>query len=126
MSEEELRKYINAKRKPISCCADLTKYFIGRHEILPVYLTPNFEQEFNSRMCALEELKKENKALKEKNEFLMKRDNKCQMLEQAVKKAIALLTDDNVVADIRRLKPKYNENKYGVEQELLDVLKEVK
>lgn len=76
MSEEELRKYINAKRKPISCCADLTKYFIGRHEILPVYLTPNFEQEFNSRMCALEELKKENKDLKEKNEFLMKRDNK--------------------------------------------------
>ena len=73
----------------------------------------------------LEGFKKENIELKKQNEFLMQRDNKCQMLEQAVKKAIALLTDDNVVADIRRLKPKYNENKYGVERELLDVLKEV-
>ncbi len=33
-------------------------------------------------------LEQENKDLKEKNEFLMKRDNKCQMLEQVIKKAM--------------------------------------
>ncbi len=45
--------------------------------------------------------------------------------KEVIDKAIQLLEDDNICADIRRLKPKWNENKYGVEYELLDILKEV-
>ena len=65
MNEEEIRQYIIAKRNPISNCADLNKYFIGRHKVLPVYLTPQFEREFNSKMAKAEELKQENQKLKE-------------------------------------------------------------
>lgn len=79
MNVEELKEYINAKRNPISHCIDLTNFFIGRHEISPVYLTPTFELEFNLKMCKLKELEKQ-------NEFLMKRDNKCQVLEQVIDK----------------------------------------
>lgn len=57
MNEEELKQYIIAKRNPISNCIDLSKYFIGRHTVLPVYLTSQFEREFNSKMCQLEKLK---------------------------------------------------------------------
>lgn len=56
MNKEELIEYIKAKREPISHCVDLTKYFIGRHKTLPVYLTRAFEQEFNYSMYKLEEL----------------------------------------------------------------------
>ena len=45
--------------------------------------------------------------------------------KEIIDKAISLLEDDNICADIRRFKPKENENKYGVERELLDILKEV-
>lgn len=45
--------------------------------------------------------------------------------KEVIYKAIQLLEDDNICADIRRMKPKWNENKYGVEYELLDILKEV-
>jgi hypothetical protein len=45
--------------------------------------------------------------------------------KEVIDKVIQLLEDDNICADIRRLKPKWNENKYGVEYELLDILKEV-
>ncbi len=45
--------------------------------------------------------------------------------KEVIDKAISLLEDDNICADIRRFKPKENENKYGVERELLDILKEV-
>lgn len=51
------------------------------------------------------------------------RENKKQ--KEVIDKAIQLLEDNNICADIRRLKPKWNENKYGVEYELLDILKEV-
>lgn len=51
------------------------------------------------------------------------RENKKQ--KEVIDKVIQLLEDDNICADIRRLKPKWNENKYGVEDELLDILKEV-
>ena len=51
------------------------------------------------------------------------RENKKQ--KEVIDKAIQLLEDDNICADIRRMKPKWNENKYGVEYELLDILKEV-
>lgn len=57
MNEEEIKEYIRAKRTPVSSCVDLSKYFIGRHKVLPVYLTPQFEREFNSKMCQLEQLK---------------------------------------------------------------------
>lgn len=56
---EEIKEYIIAKRTPISSCVDLSKYFIGRHKVLPVYLTPQFEREFNSKMCQLEQLKEQ-------------------------------------------------------------------
>ena len=45
--------------------------------------------------------------------------------KEVIDKAISLLEDDNICADIRRFKPKENENKYGVVRELLDILKEV-
>jgi len=59
-------------------------------------------------MPKIKQLQKENKQLKE-----------------VINKAIQLLEDNNICADIRRMKPKWNENKYGVEYELLDILKEV-
>lgn len=64
MNEEETKEYIRAKRTPISSCVDLSKYFIGRHKVLPVYLTPQFEREFNSKMCQLEQLKEQLKISK--------------------------------------------------------------
>lgn len=57
MNEEFIKEYIRAKRTPVSSCVDLSKYFIGRHKVLPVYLTPQFEREFNSKMCELEKIK---------------------------------------------------------------------
>lgn len=45
--------------------------------------------------------------------------------KEVIDKAISLLEDDNICSDIRRFEPKENENKYGVEKELLDILKEV-
>ena len=59
--KEQIRKekeYLIEKRKPISSCVELSKHFIGRHKTLLVYLTPQFEQEFNSKMYELEKLKK--------------------------------------------------------------------
>ena len=67
MYEEEIKECIMAKRTPISSCVGLSKYFIGRHRTLPVYLTPQFEREFNSKMAKAEELKRENQQLKENN-----------------------------------------------------------
>lgn len=57
MNEEEIREYIRAKNNPVSNCVGLSQYFIGRHKVLPVYLTLHFEREFNSKMCELEKLK---------------------------------------------------------------------
>lgn len=65
MNKEEIREYIIAKRKPISHCADLTKYFIGRHKTLPIFLTPAFEMEFNRSMQELEILREQIKKQKE-------------------------------------------------------------
>ena len=118
MSEEEMRNIIYLKNKPISSCKDLHKYFIGRHnEPIIVYLTPKFEMDFENNFGKLECLEKENKKYKE-----------------VINKAIALLEDDNICADIRRNKP-IDDNRglpfpkciveYGVEKELLDILKEV-
>lgn len=56
---EELKEYIIAKKTPISSCVGLSKYFIGRHKVLPVYLKPEFEIEFNNKMCELEKLKEQ-------------------------------------------------------------------
>ena len=62
---KEFEEFINVKKSPISNCLDLSRYFIGRHNITPVYLTPQFEKEFNSKMYELEKLTKENQQLKE-------------------------------------------------------------
>ena len=62
---QELKEYIVAKRNPISHCVDLTKYFIGRHKTIPVYLTTAFEMEFNFCMRRLEELQQQVKKQKE-------------------------------------------------------------
>lgn len=53
-------------------------------------------------------------------------EQKNKKYEEAIDKAISLLEDDNVCADIRRFEPKENEEEYGVEQELLEILKKVK
>lgn len=65
MSEEEIRNIIYLKNKPISSCKDLHKYFIGRHKVIPVYLTPKFEMELECIMNKLEDLEKENQKYKE-------------------------------------------------------------
>ena len=67
--KEEIKEYIIAKRTPISSCVDLSKYFIGRHKVLPLYLTPQFEREFNSKMCQLEQLKEQ---LQQKEDIINK------------------------------------------------------
>ena len=76
MNEEEIREYIRAKNNPVSNCVGLSRYFIGRHKVLPVYLTLHFEREFNSKMCELEKLKeqleKSEKARKEAIEYINK------------------------------------------------------
>ena len=59
MNEEEIKEYIRAKRTPVSSCVDLSKYFIGRHKVLPIYLTSQFEIEFNYKMRQLEQLKEQ-------------------------------------------------------------------
>lgn len=65
MNKEEIREYLIAKRTPISHCVDLTKYFIGRHKTLPIFLTPAFEMEFNRSMQELEILREQVKKQKE-------------------------------------------------------------
>lgn len=74
MNEDKLREYIRANKEPIDTCSELSKYFIGRHTLKPVYLTPKFEMEFNSKMCELEKLKEQleasEKARKEAIEFI--------------------------------------------------------
>lgn len=62
---EELKEFIKSKREPIMSCKDLTKHFIGRHKLIPVYLSPTFEKEFNYKMIKIEELQQENQKLKE-------------------------------------------------------------
>ena len=59
MNEEEIREYIRVKNNPVSNCVGLSQYFISRHKVLPVYLTPEFEIEFNNKMCELEKLKEQ-------------------------------------------------------------------
>ena len=76
MNEEEIREYIRAKNNPVSNCVGLSQYFIGRHKVLPVYLTLHFEREFNSKMCELEKLKeqleKSEKSRKEAIDYIEK------------------------------------------------------
>ena len=54
----EIKEFILSKNKPISSCKDLYKHFIGRHKVIPVYLTPKFEMELECIMNKLEDLKK--------------------------------------------------------------------
>ena len=65
MNKEEIKEFILSKNKPISSCKDLHKHFIGRHKVIPVYLTPKFEMELECIMNKLEDLEKENKKNKE-------------------------------------------------------------
>lgn len=82
---EELKEYIIAKRTPISSCVGLSKYFIGRHRTSPVYLTPEFEREFNNKMCELEKLKEQlersEKARKEAIELVKNNQRKYEFVE---------------------------------------------
>lgn len=64
MNEKEIKEFILAKKNPVSTCTELSKYFIGRHKILPIYLTPQFEKEFNNKMYELEKLKNDWNELK--------------------------------------------------------------
>lgn len=54
----EIKEFILSKNKPISSCKDLYKHFIGRHKVIPVYLTPKFEMELECIMNKLEDLEK--------------------------------------------------------------------
>lgn len=55
---KEFDDFCLSAKKPISSCRDLYKHFIGRHRVIPVYLTPKFEIEFNHNMSKLENLEK--------------------------------------------------------------------
>ena len=55
---ERFDDFCLSAKKPISSCRDLYKHFIGRHRVIPVYLTPKFEIEFNHNMSKLENLEK--------------------------------------------------------------------
>lgn len=57
MNEKEIKEFVLAKKNPVSTCIGLSKYFIGRHKTIPIYFTPQFEKEFNNKMCELEKLK---------------------------------------------------------------------
>lgn len=67
-NQEDVQQYISAKKSPVYSCIELSKYFIGRHTTLPVYLTSQFENEFNSKMYLLEITQQENQKLKEQLE----------------------------------------------------------
>lgn len=69
-------EYMEAKSHPISSCAELSKYFIGRHEIVPIYLTPQFEKEFNAKMYQLENLQQTPKEL---IDYLKKQISECKL-----------------------------------------------
>lgn len=62
----EIKEFILSKNKPISSCKDLYKHFIGRHKVIPVYLTPKFEMELECIMNKLEDLENEKQKLKDK------------------------------------------------------------
>lgn len=63
-------------------------------------------------------LQQENKALKEQNEFLMKRDNRCQALEQRIKEAITMLNNADYEIHSRT-------DMMNIMWEARDILKEV-
>ena len=92
MSEEEIRKIIYLKNKPISSCKDLHKYFIGRHnKPIIVYLTPKFKIEFENNFNKLECLKEEKRLiLKEIKQRYCDYD------------AAIVLDDDKVIAILRK------------------------
>lgn len=98
----ELREFVLSKNKPISSCKDLYKHFIGRHKVIPVYLTPKFEMEFEYIMNKLEALEKENQKYKE-----------------AINKAINYINNNIIGIDIK------SDNIMLNRTELLDILKEV-
>lgn len=98
----ELREFVLSKNKPISSCKDLYKHFIGRHKVIPVYLTPKFEMEFEYIMNKLEALEKENQKYKE-----------------AINKAINYINNNAIGIDIM------SDNIMLNRTELLDILKEV-
>ena len=74
--DNKMGEYMEAKSHPISSCAELSKYFIGRHEIVPVYLTPQFEKEFNAKMYQLENLQQTPKEL---IDYLKEQINECKL-----------------------------------------------
>lgn len=73
--DKEYIEYMQAKRKPINSCVELSKYFMGSHFILPVYLTPTFKREFNyiiSRSKNKEKLSQKQKEFIDKIHELIK------------------------------------------------------
>ena len=67
-NQEDVQQYISAKKSPVHSCIELSKYFIGKHATLPIYLTSQFENEFNSKMYLLEITQQENQELKKQLE----------------------------------------------------------
>ena len=114
MNEEEIREYIRAKNNPVSNCVGLSQYFIGRHKVLPVYLKPEFEIEFNNnpissmnsinvdelrktaeifkRIPTFDDLQKENNKLLKENQQLKEQ---LEASEKARKEAIELINNIN-------------------------------
>lgn len=105
----EIKEFILSKNKPISSCKDLHKHFIGRHKVIPVYLTPKFEMELECIMNKLEDLEKENQKYKE-----------------VINKAIKYI-EENKQHEYRNgnLDEYYLELNEKEMTELLDILKEV-
>lgn len=111
MNEKEIKEFILAKKNPVSTCTELSKYFIGRHKILPIYLTPQFEKEFNNKMYELEKLKNDWKELKH---FIY---NILELKNDYIEKQLVLFLEKNgynnlTIEELKKFQEKWkNENK---------------
>lgn len=65
MNNNDFQEFLQSQKEPIKSCEDLIKHFIGKHKVIPVYLTHTFEKEFNNKMAELARLQEENLNLKE-------------------------------------------------------------
>ena len=105
MNEKEIKEFILAKKNPVSTCAELSKYFIGRHKTLPIYLTPQFEKEFNNKMYELEKLKNDWNELKH---FIY---NIIELKNNYIEKQLILFLEKNgynnlTIEELKKLKEK--------------------
>lgn len=116
MSEKELKGAIKTlSEHPEVKCGSYAFVEDANITYADIYLLLNY----------IRKLEQETQDLKEKNEFLMKRDNKCQMLEQELDKSYIRVTRLLDYYDHYRALPSCILNELIELQKELDILKEV-